>query len=273
MPDPILERWLISERIRYLGAFSSIWSGFNDFYRRDARFTGNDRAILSAIQSLPNTDPLVVTFEAVCAQDDQRVQRSMRQVQDAATRGAVAFEAQTRFSSLVGEVMSNPILAPFVWIAGQPLPPGRRTRALPCAHVPDTTYFAWYRELRASEVEPQCMPYASISIQEALAHRGIASDGSAFFAAPARITRSAAIVTTIEGRLRGDALFNTLLALGGAPQPDWVPSSRYGIALELLYLVRNNVMHGALDPTDAGNDPLGRAAYGLLYSWLVELAR
>jgi hypothetical protein len=274
MPDPILNRWLISERIRYLGAFSSVWSGFNDFYRRDPRFQGNDRQVLTAIQSLPNTDPLVVGFEASCAQDDQRVERSVRLVDDAVMKGAVAFETQTRFSSFVSEVVLNATLGPKVWIAGQPRPhTDRTTRELPCAHLPSTEYFAWYREIRASEAEEMAMPDTSISVQDALAHRGIDSDGSAFFAAPPKISKSVGIITNLEKRLSNNPRFKTLLTFARAPQPDWVPSSRYSIALELLYLVRNNVMHGDLDPTNEANDPVGRAAYELLYNWLVEFSR
>ena len=142
MPDLILNKWLVSERIRYLGAFSSIWSSFNDLYRRDARFTGADRDILNAIQNVPSADSLVVAFETACAKDDQRVERTVRQVQDAATKGVVAFEAQTRFSQLVAEVTSNPVLEHLIWIVGQQRPQGRTTRELPCIHVPAATYFA-----------------------------------------------------------------------------------------------------------------------------------
>ena len=120
MPDLILSNWLRSERVRYLSAFSAIWSGFNDWYHRDTRFKGNDRQILDSIQALTTTDPLGAAFETVCEYDDQRVQRSMRMVQDPATRGAVAFLAQTRFSSLVRGVMLNPTLASLVWTSGQP---------------------------------------------------------------------------------------------------------------------------------------------------------
>lgn len=142
MPDPMLNRWLVSERIRYLGAFSSIWSSFNDLYRRDSRFTGADREIVNTIQNLPRADPLVVAFETSCARDDQRVERTVRLVQDAATKGVVAYEAQTRLSRLVAEVTSNPILGPLIWIAGQQRSQGRTTRELPCIHVPAVTYFA-----------------------------------------------------------------------------------------------------------------------------------
>jgi hypothetical protein len=117
------------------------------------------------------------------------------------------------------------------------------------------------------------MPDSSLAVQDALAHRGVASDGSAFFSAPAKATRSVAIVTALERRLSNDPLFNNLLKVASGPQRGWVPSSRYAIALEFLYLVRNNVMHGALDPTDAANDPVGRSAYELLYTWLLEFSR
>ena len=117
------------------------------------------------------------------------------------------------------------------------------------------------------------MSDSSISVQEALAHRGIASDGSVFFYAPSNPTLSVAIVTSLEKRLSQDQIFNNLLKVASSPQTGWVPSSRYAIALELLYLFRNNVMHGALDPTDPANDPVGRAAYELLYTWLLEFSR
>lgn len=274
MTDQILDNWLKSERIRYLGAFSSIWSGFNDFYRRDLRFSsiGSDREVLTKLQNLPVTDPLVTAFESICDQDNQLTNQSIRVVHDAMTRGFIAFKAQTRFSSLVREVMLNNILRPLVWIAGQTKPQGRGTRQVPIVYVSEAKYIDWYSELRKSEAESQCMAYPSIAVQDALAHRGINSDGCAFFASQVTPTCSKVIVETLEKNLQNDQLFQTLLTFANASWADWVPSSRYAIGLELLYLIRNNVMHGALDPTDVANDALGHAAQEFLYSWLVKFA-
>lgn len=276
MADATLNRWVTSERIRYLGAFASMWSSFNDLYRRDARFAGmsHDRDILNSIQSLPPLDPFCLAFDAVCAADDQRVERNIRQIQDAATKGAVAHESQTRFSALVREATEHPILGPLIWTGGHPRPTaGRQTRQLPCLHIPNTVYVAWYRALRESEASDECIVDPSISVQEALAHYGIASDASAFFVAPPKPTQSQTIARILGNRLAADQDFSTLLSWANIPQHDWVPPTRFAIALELLYLVRNNVMHGALDPTDMQNDPVGKAAYEVLFSWLLEVSK
>lgn len=272
MPDTILFNWLTSERVRYLGAFSSIWSGFNDWYRRDPRFVGNDRDCINTIQQLSNTDPLVVAFDGVCDQPDTHFQRSMPLSQDAMTRGAAAYLTQSRFSLLVREVMLNPDLARLVWIAGQTRPPNRSTRQLPIAYVPETVYFSWYRQLRATEAEPNCMMDSSISVQDAMACWGIVADGCAFFAGPVSPTASQTIVASFETHISMDQLYQTLRRFASPPQHDWVPTSRFAIALELLYLIRNNVMHGTLDPTDIANDAVGRAAQDLLHTWLLGFA-
>lgn len=273
MSDPTLNKWVTSERIRYLSAFSSMWSSFNDFYRRDGRFTGTDRDALKAIQNLPYTDPLFVAFESICASDDRRVEENARLIQDAATRGVASYEATTRFSALVAEIFSNPILTPSIWIGGQTRPPGRVTLPLPCVHIPSAVYLSWYRELRASEAEPDGMPDSSITVQEALAHYGIASDGCVFFLAQPKPTKSAAIANILKNRLSAEQHFNTLLNGVMDPKHAWVPSTRFAITLELLYLIRNNIMHGALDPTDVLNDPIGKVGYEVLCAWLLEVSK
>lgn len=274
MADATLNRWVTSERIRYLGAFASMWNSFNDLYRRDSRFAGSDRNILSSIQSLPPSDPFCLAFDAACAADDQRVERSVRHIQDAATKGFVAHEAHTRFSALVSEVTANPTLGPLIWTSGHPRPAaGRATRQLPCLHIPSTVYVAWYRALRESEASSEGMVESSISVQDVLGHYGIASDASAFFVASKKPTQSQTIARILGNRLAADQHFSALLSWENVPQHDWVPPTRFAIALELLYLVRNNVMHGALDPTDMQNDPVGKTAYEVLFSWLLEISK
>lgn len=214
----------------------------------------------------------MAAFETVCGQDDQRVERSMRVVQDAATKGVIALLEQTRFSSLVRAVMSNATLAPLVWTAGQPRPQGRTTQPTPIVYVPEATYLRWYGELRTNEDDFRNMALVSISVHEALAHRGIIADGCGFLAGQVTPTASEGIVTSLERSLQADPVFQSLLALNGPAESNRIPTSRFAIALELLYLVRNGVMHGALDPTAVANDPVGRAAQQLLYSWLDEFA-
>lgn len=250
-----------------------MWSSFNDLYRRDTRFSGSDRDVLSAIQALPSTDPFVVAFDSICATDDQRIDQSVRQIQDAATRGFASYEATTRFSALVAEVASNPILGPLVWTGSQARPAGRSTRQLPLLHISSPVYISWYRALRASEAEPNGMVDPSISVQEALAHYGISSDCSAFFLAAPKLTRSANIASILRNQLATEPNFSTLLSGISSSRTDWVPATRFAIALELLYLVRNNVMHGALDPTDMRNDLVGKVAYDVLFSWLLEVSK
>lgn len=274
MYDATLNRWVTSERIRYLGAFASMWTSFNDLYRRDSRFTGTDRDILNLIQSLPPSDPFCLAFDAVCVTDDQRVERNVRQIQDAATKGVAAYESHTRFSALVREAIENPTLGPLIWTCGSARPTvGRPTRQLPCLHISSTVYVAWYRALRESEASDEGVADPSISVQDVLAHYGIASDASAFFVAPPKPTQSQTIARILGNRLAADQDFSTLLSWVNAPRHDWVQPTRLAIALELLYLVRCNVMHGALDPTDMQNDPVGKAAYEVLFSWLLEVSK
>lgn len=273
MTDVTLNKWVTSERIRYLGAFSSMWSSFNDLYRRDSRFAGSDRDILNSIQNLPPSDPFCLAFDAVCTADDQRVERNVHQIQDAATKGVAAHEAHTRFSALVREVTENPALGPLIWTGGSPRPmAGRPTRQLPCLHIPSPVYVAWYRALRKCEASSDGSADPSISVQVALAHHGIASDASAFYAASPKQIQSPTIARLLGDDLAADPHFSTLLSWA-ATKHDWVPPTRFAIALELLYLVRNGVMHGALDPTDMQNDPVGKAAYEVLFSWLLEISK
>jgi hypothetical protein len=272
MPDPIMTNWLISERIRYLGAFSSVWSAFNDWYRRDPRFAGTDRKCLSAIQALPVVDPLVVSFERVCSRQHNRFQRPLPSQQDAMTIGAVEYSTQSLFSSLVKEVMLHPTLGPLVWITGRPKPSGLPTNQVSVTHVPEATYFAWYKELHAAEAESECMADSSISVQKALASLGIEADGCAFFAGRPTATTSLAIVASLEKRLAQDQTFQTARMFCSATRPNRFPCQRFAIAIELLYLIRNNIMHGVLSPTELKNDLVGRAAQDLLYTWLVNFA-
>jgi hypothetical protein len=276
-PSLALRRAREDSRVRYAQHFTALWSAFNAWYNDELPDSSKPRTDRECIELLKiGTDRASRKVQEainVLAQPSKLVIASLQQ--NPLSEGRRRYRLPTSLSSFVRCVYEHPVARQGSYVGNsseQPLKMGGfRPKCAPLAHLSEHDRERLYKRMHEALASPSGGIVVSvISLQDVLRSLGIGMTSSFIYPAPPiPLPGYAFVIGIVEQECKNIDITARMLRV----VTEGTSASVYHGFIELLYSVRNLIVHGTLSPFDQTNEEVLESAYKILDSLVVEISK
>lgn len=276
-PSLALRRAREDSRVRYAQHFTALWSAFNAWYNDELPDSSTPRTDRECIELLKvgtnRASRKVQEAINVLAQPSGLVNTSVQS--NPLSEGRRRYRLPTPLSNFVRCVYEHPVARQGFYVGNSSEQPPKvgpfRPKCAPLACLSEHDHERLYRQMHealASSSGGIVVPV--VSLQDVLRSLGIGMTSSFIYPAPpVPLPDHGFVVDVVEQECKSIDITARMLRV----VMESTNASLYQGFIELLYAVRNLIVHGTLSPFDQANEEVLESAYKILDSLVVEISK
>ena len=276
-PSLALRRAREDSRVRYAQHFTALWGAFNAWYNDELPNSRTPRTDRDCIDLLKlGTDRASRKVQAainVLAQPSGLVNTSLQS--NPLSEGRRRYRLPTPLTNFVRCVYEHPVARQGSYVGNVSEQPPRighfRPKCAPLAYLSESDHERLYKKMHEALASPSGgMLVSVVSLQDVLRSLGIGMTGSFIYPAPPiALPDHGFVISIVEQECKNIDITARMLRVVAEGKN----ASLYHGFIELLYGVRNLIVHGTLSPFDQANEEVLESAYKILDLLVVEISK